>query len=356
MKNELTLQNIRQKLDRVDYEILKLLNARMELAIKTKKFKKKITDLSRENEVLENIRKNSRGLIAPDFCEKLYLEIISESKKLQNREFQLVGFQGEHGAYSEVAIKKWRSEFVPIPCSEFADVFNGVMSEIYDFGVVPVENTLGGVVTPVNELLINTDIFVVGAVELPIHHCLLVLPDTDYREIRVVYSHSQALSQCRGFLKRNKLESVPYYDTAGAAKMLVEKAPKASAVIASKFAAEYYNLKIIKENIEDLDTNNTRFLILSKDENKELGEKCSVIFRTNHKAGTLFKVLEVFAKLNINLTRIESVPDEPGNYAFFLDFLGSLKDDKVLNAIEKVKKITNKFKLMGCYLEKRLDQ
>ncbi len=136
--------------------------------------------------------------------------------------------------------------------------------------------------------------------------------------------------------------------------MLAEERPKASAAIASRLSAELYNLEIIKEDIEDLDRNMTRFFVLSKEENREGGNKCSVIFSTEHKAGTLFSVLEVFARKNINLTRIESIPNEPGNYAFFLDFIGSNKDEKVVKALDEVKEITSNFKLMGCYKERKV--
>ncbi|MDY7038026.1 MAG: bifunctional chorismate mutase/prephenate dehydratase [Thermodesulfobacteriota bacterium] len=318
------------------------------------KFKAQIEDSEREKELLARIGKNSTGLINNEFIEKIYVEILKESKNIQRKDYTLIAFQGEHGAYGEVASREWNSELVPVPCSEFAEVFEGVQSGLYSYGIIPVENTLGGAVGQVNQLLINTDLNVVGAVELPIHLCLLALPGTDYREIRVVYSHPQALAQCRHFLARNKLEPIQYYDTAGAAKMLSESSPKASAAIASRLSAELYNLEIIKEDIEDLYRNITRFLVLSKEESKEEGDKCSVIFSTEHKAGTLFNVLEVFARENLNLTRIESVPDEPGNYAFFVDFLGSNRNDNVLKALEEIQKITRKFRLMGCYKERQM--
>ncbi len=348
------LKEIRENIDLIDFKILKLLNDRMEQALMAKKFKSQIEDREREKDVLDRIRKDSKGLINAEFVEKIYLEIIRESKNLQQREYKLIAFQGEHGAYGEVASREWNSDLIPVPCNEFADVFEGVQSGLYEYGIVPVENTLGGVVGGVNELLINTSLNVVGAVELPVHLCLLTLPGTDHREIRAVYSHPQALAQCRRFLGRNKLEPVQYYDTAGAAKMLADQAPKASAAIASKLAAELYNLETIKENIEDLDINTTRFLVLSKQESTEEGNKCSVTFATEHKAGTLFGVLEVFAKESINLTRIESFPNEPGNYAFFLDFMGSKRDDNVLKALEQVKGMTTSFKLMGCYQERKV--
>ena len=223
----------------------------------------------------------------------------------------------------------------------------------FDFGIVPVENTLGGVVSQVNQLILNTELFVSGAVELSIHHCLLGLSGADHRELRIVYSHYQALEQCHHFLVRNKLEPAPYYDTAGAAKMLAEKAPKATAVIASNLCAELYNLEIIKENIEDFTRNKTRFLVFAKKENTTPGSKCSIIFSTEHKAGTLFRVLEVFARKNLNLTRIESIPNQLGSFVFFLDFEGSRDDDNVVTALEDVKKITTRFRMMGFYDECR---
>ncbi|RLB28020.1 MAG: bifunctional chorismate mutase/prephenate dehydratase [Deltaproteobacteria bacterium] len=350
----MNLKEIRKNIDVLDSKILKLLNDRMEQVLMAKKFKSQIEDREREKEVLDRIRRNSTGLINAEFIEKIYIEIIKESKHLQRKDYKLIAFQGEHGAYGEAASREWNSGLIPMPCGEFAEVFEGVTSGLYDYGIVPVENTLGGVVGQVNELLIHTDLNVVGAVELPIHLCLLTLPGTDHREIRAVYSHPQALAQCRHFLARNKLDPVQYYDTAGAARMLVEERPKGSAAIASKLSAQLYDLEIMKEDIEDLDRNMTRFLVLSKEENREEGNKCSIIFSTEHKAGTLFRVLEVFARENINLTRIESIPDEPGNYAFFLDFMGSNKDESVVRALEEVEEITSNFKLMGCYKERKV--
>jgi len=318
-----------------------------------KNFKSQIEDREREKEILHRIRRNGTGLIHAPFIEKIYAEIIKESKTLQQRNYALIAFQGEHGAYAEVASREWRNDLIPVPCAEFAEVFEGVESGICNYGIVPVENTLGGSVEEVNRLLITTALHVVGAVELPIRLCLLALPGTDYREIRTVYSHPQAIAQSREFLSRNKLEPIPYYNTAGAAKMLSETRPKRSAAIAGKLSAELYNLEIIKEGIEDLERNITRFLVLSREENKEEGEKCSITFSTEHKAGTLFRVLEVFARENINLTRIESIPNEPGNYAFFLDFIGSLKEEKVAKALEKVREITTSFTMMGFYKERK---
>ncbi|MDA3901146.1 MAG: prephenate dehydratase [Spirochaetes bacterium] len=345
------LSDIRKKIDLKDAQILKLLHERMELAVMSKKFKSSIEDSSREEELLERLEAHSGVLINPEFSKKLYKDIIRESKRLQEQEYKLIGFQGEQGAYQELASLVWNKELIPTACATFSEVFSGVESGLYDYGIVPIENTLGGVVSQTNDLMIHSNLFVVGAVELEIHHCLMALPGTDHRDIRLVYSHQQALAQCRNFLSRHNLEGVSFYNTAGAAKMLMQEKPKASAVIASRLAADIYNLEIIKENIEDLDTNRTRFLIISKEENSVKGEKCSVLFSTAHKAGTLFHVLEIFAKESINLTRIESIPNKPGTYVFFLDFEGDKNDPKVQNVLNQMCEITGEFRFMGCYKE-----
>ncbi len=347
----MSLDEIRKNIDMKDSQILKLLHERMELALMSRKFKSTIEDQSREADLFEKITSHSGVLISEEFSCKLYEMIIQESKRLQTGNYALIGYQGERGAYSELAATVWNGEYVPTACQTWAEVFDGVTSGLYDYGVIPIENTLGGVVNQTNDLMIHSDLSIVGAVEMEIHHCLLALPDTDHREIRTVYSHQQALSQCRNFLARNGLEGIPYYNTAGAAKMLLEKRPKGSAVIAGRNTAEIYNLEIIKENIEDLETNRTRFLIIARDESTEPGNKCSILFTTAHKAGTLFKVLEIFARAEINLTRIESIPDKPGTYAFFVDFEGSSEDDTVKEVMEKVHAISGSFRFMGCYRE-----
>ncbi len=347
------LNETRKKIDIIDTELLKLLNKRMELGVRAKKLKKEIFDASREHEVLERAKKNPCTLLRPEFSEKLFREIIDESKKLQEQELKLVGFQGEHGAYSEMAIKSFDKSAIPIPCTEFVEVFEAVKSGQFDLGVVPVENSIEGAVNPVNDLLVETDIYVVAEINLPIHHCLLALPEMDYRDIKVVYSHPQALGQCRGFIARNKLEPRPYYDTAGAAMMLSNERPKAAAVIASRLCAEIYNLEVLKENIEDYGSNSTRFLVLSREKLVSGGNKCSIIFSTAHKAGALFSVLKIFSDAGINLTRIESrrIRNEPKRFAFLLDFQGSEADDKVAKALEDVKNSTERFKFLGCYKE-----
>jgi prephenate dehydratase/chorismate mutase len=348
------LKDIRKRIDFLDSKILRILNDRMELALMAKKLKSNIEDSEREKALLDRIRQNSPGLINSEFIEKVYTEIIKESKNLQMRDFSLIGFKGEHGAYDEIASREWDKNLIPIPCDGYAQVFEAVRSGLHDFGIVAVENTLGGIVGEVNELLINTDLYVVGAVELPISLCLLVLHGADHREIRTIYSSSQVLAQCSNFLSRNNLEPVQYYDSARAAKMLAEEMPQGSAVIASKLAGEIYDLHVIKEDIDNFGNNVTRFLVLSRNENHEEGDKCSIVFSTEHRAGTLFSALEVFARKNINLTRIGSIRSSLGDYTFFLDFIGSNRDENVISALKDVEAVTVNYRFMGCYKERKV--
>ena len=345
------LKEIRKKIDKIDREMLVLLQERMGLALRTKKFKESVSDPGREAEMLARAERMSLDLMERSFTRELLRTIIAESKRLQSEDRPLVAFQGEHGAYGEVAARKLVPGGAYIPCMEFVDVFRGVEEGDFDIGVVPVENSLEGAVTQVNDLLTTTSLKVTGEARVAVNHCLLATDMTDYREIRMVYSHPQALAQCREFLLRNKLEPRPYYDTAGAAKMLARENPKAAAAIASALSADLYSLEIIKEGIEDGPVNTTRFLLLSRKPYEGRGDKTSVIFATPHKAGCLFAVLKLFADAGINLTRIASMPlrSDPGNYSFFLDFEGCEQDEKVAEVLSRMAELTISFKNLGSY-------
>jgi prephenate dehydratase/chorismate mutase/prephenate dehydratase len=346
------LNEIRSAIDQIDSKILKLLNDRMEQALLAKRFKSSIEDLGREKAIMDKLKNSPNTLLENELKESIYKTIFSWSKKLQEKDCKVIGFQGDHGAYSEDAARNWDKELLAISCTTFNDVFERVNSNLFDYGIVPVENTLGGIVGPVNELLINTEVFIVGAVDMPVCHNLLVLPGADHREIKEVYSHTQALSQCRSFLARNKLTPVPFYDTAGAARMLTEMKPRGAACIAGALAAELYSLEILKENIQDFNNNRTRFLILAKEKSECQGTKCSVTFTTQHKPGALFNVLRVFADAGINLTRMESIPTEPGHYSFLIDFEGNDSDPVVKDVLGRVTEVASNFKVLGCYIEK----
>ncbi len=350
------LQDIRKAIDAADYEIVKLLNRRMEYALRLRRLKSGVVDTEREREVIGHARKYSHNVTEPEFTERLYKVIIEESRRIQEKALSIIGFQGEHGAYSEVAAHAYSPELATIPCLSFHEVFKYVESGQLDFGIVPVENSLEGPITEVNDLLIDTDLKIVGEATIPVHHSLLALPEQDYREIRTVYSHPQALGQCRAFIARHKLEARPFYDTAGAAAMLREQKPAATGVIASTLCAELYDLEVLKESIEDHTSNSTRFVILARETSPFEGNKCSVVFSIQHRPGELFAILKILSDAELNMTRIESRPlrGDPGGYAFFMDFEGSDRDPKVTAALNAIMTRTKTFKLIGCYPESKV--
>jgi prephenate dehydratase/chorismate mutase len=345
------LDKIRRQIYHIDHELFALLEERMDLALRSRKYKGKIADPGREAIVIDRARTKQLCLIEPEFAERVIGEIIAEGKRLQSAKSALVAFQGDHGAYGEIAARTLVPEGAYLPCAEFADVFQGVEERDFDLGAVPVENSLEGAVTPVNDLLTRTDLHVVGEYNVPVHHCLLATEGTDLREVRVVYSHPQALAQCRGFLYENRLEARPYYDTAGAARMLTREKPRAAAAIASDLAAELYGLRVLARDIEDESSNSTRFLLLARDALAEGGNKCSIIFAVKHESGRLFAALQLFAEAEINLTRIASMPlrTDPGNYSFFLDFEGSPADAKVAAVLAELESQAVAYKFLGCY-------
>lgn len=345
------LDEIRRRIDKIDRELLVLLQERMGLALRSRKFKTEVADPKREEDVLARAERMNLALVECSFARQLLGTIIEESRRLQSEDRKLVAFQGEHGAYGEVASRLLVPTGAFIPCMEFVDVFRGVEEGYLDLGVVPVENSLEGAVTQVNDLLTTTTLHVIGEANVAVNHCLLAPQESELREIRVVYSHPQALAQCQRFLLQNKLEPRPYYDTAGAAKMLARENPRAAAAIASSLCAELYDLEIIRKGIEDGAANHTRFLLLSRQPYAGKGEKTSIIFSTAHEAGQLFKVLRLFAEADINLTRIASMPmrSDPGNYSFFLDFEGSIQEGKVAAVMHQMEQMAIAFKCLGSY-------
>jgi chorismate mutase/prephenate dehydratase len=262
-------------------------------------------------------------------------------------------FQGEKGAYSENAIYKFFDSSVEsIPCKTFSDVFKSVQMGIANFGVVPIENSTEGSVNQVYDLFLEYDLKVCGEIILGIQHCLIANPETTIESLKVVYSHPQALAQCRNFLEKLGCEMISTYDTAGSVKMIKKQKLSKSAAVASERAAKIYKMKILKKNISDNINNYTRFFILSLKDSPPTGnDKTSIIFSTKHEPGALYKTLREFAERRINLTKIESRPtkQKPWDYNFYLDFEGHRNEKKLLEALKKVEAKTYFIKMLGSY-------
>jgi len=267
--------------------------------------------------------------------------------------FIIVSFQGEHGAYSEQAIRQHFGENpITLPCKDFDELLSSVLDDKADYAMLPVENTLAGTVISAYDALMKYDLFVQAEVTQKIEHCLLCLPQMELEDIQYVISHNQALSQCRETLKKYNIEPIDFYDTAGAAKNLSELGKKNTAAIASELAAKTYGLKILRKNFEDLHFNSTRFFIMGEKMVKASGNcKTSIIFITLNKPGSLYRVLRELSNRNINMTKIESRPSrkDKWHYLFYLGFEGSQETDTIKDALKAIKSETIFFKNLGSY-------
>lgn len=274
-------------------------------------------------------------------------------KNMRNLEDITVAFQGEHGAYSELAVYSFFGAVAqPKPCKDFSDVFKKVDEEETEYGVVPIENSIEGSVNQVYDLFLQYDLKVCGEMVLKIVHCLIANPETQLNSVKVIYSHPQALAQCRNFLEGLGCELISTYDTAGSVKMIKERMMIEAAAIAGERAAEIYRMKILMRDIADNPNNYTRFFVLSKTEPPPSGnDKTSIIFSTKHIPGALHKVLGDFAVRGINLTKIESRPTKqtPWEYNFYLDFEGHRNEKKCAEALEGLRTKSVFVKILGSY-------
>ncbi len=265
-----------------------------------------------------------------------------------------VAFQGEKGAYSEIAAKHFFSKenIELVPYNTFADAIHAVASGKVDSGIVPVENTLGGGIREVFNLLDEEPVFGVGEIKLKISHSLLAIHGAKLSSIKKVYSHPQALLQCRKFIREMKLTRIEYYDTAGAAKYVSETEDPSIAAIASEAAADDYGLIVLKKHLESDGRNFTRFLVISKKYFVPAdADKTSVVFGLRNHSGALHKVLSVFAIRDINLLSIDSIPivRKQWDYEFFVDFKGGIEDERQSNAIDHLREICPHVKVVGSY-------
>ena len=270
-----------------------------------------------------------------------------------------VAFQGERGAYGEMATLQYFPDVKLLPLKSFQDVFDAAETGKVEYIVVPLENSIEGSINEIYDLLLQTKMNVVGEIYQRVRHCLIANRGT--KMIRYVHSHPQALAQCRAYLQNKGLKPMPTYDTAGAAKMIKENKMVDSAAIASKRAAELYDMEILDEGIEDRKNNYTRFFVLSPKKKKsrksdphDIGgynHKTSIIFSVRHVPGTLFGILGEFAIRKINLTKIESRPtkETPWEYNFYVDFEGHLQNKAVHEALLSIKPKTSYIKILGSY-------
>jgi len=240
-----------------------------------------------------------------------------------------IAYQGEPGAFSEAAARRVDAEAQLVPCRSFEEVFDAVDAGPAGYGVVPIENSIGGSIHRNYDLLLSHELSIVGEVELPVIHHLLALPGATLAGLRRVYSHPQGLAQCERFLRSLKgVEVIATYDTAGSAKMVADAGASDAAAIASARAGDVFGLTPLASSIQDFDDNVTRFLVIGRRPvSNSVPDKTTIVFTVPNEPGALFKALSVFALRGVDLTKLESrpIPGRPWEYLFYAD-LGAPRD------------------------------
>lgn len=276
----------------------------------------------------------------------------------------LVAFQGEPGAYSEAAAFEYFGPGITTrPCRTFDEVFAAVSEGTCTHAMAPIENSLAGSVHRNYDLLLRSNLHITGEYQLRVSHCLLALHGVKLADLERVYSHPQALDQCEASMARLGLKRVPEYDTAGSARLLRERGDRHAGALASRRAAQVYDLAILAENMEDDPANYTRFLALEANprppENPAQGDfKTSVVFSLHNQPGVLFKALSVFALRDIDLTKIESrpLPGHPWEYMFYIDFAGHAEAPVGRRALEHLSELTPFLRVLGSYPRHHLEK
>ncbi|WP_456475088.1 prephenate dehydratase [Candidatus Pyrohabitans sp.] len=347
------LEQMRKEIDEIDAKLLELLRRRIRIAEQVGRYKlargMRIEDPEREKQVISRALAKAEGL-SEEFVREIFERIILESKRAQRQ--GKIAILGPRGTFSEEAALKFMSSPHLVLAREIEEIFDLVERGEVEFGVLPVENSLEGSVTLAMELLVKREARVYAEIILDINHNLLALPGVKLAEIRRVISHPQALAQCKGFISSLGVATANYPSTADAAREIKEKQLRDVAAIAPLAAAKLYGLAVLKEKIQDMNHNQTRFFILAKRDHAPTGrDKTSIVLSLKDKPGALYEVLEAFAKAKINLTKIESRPSRRalGDYIFFIDFEGHRTEDRIKAVLEEIERRASFMKILGSY-------
>ncbi len=263
-----------------------------------------------------------------------------------------VAFQGEPGAYSEEGLFRYFGDVETQPCETFDAAFEAVASHACEAALIPIENSLAGSILQNYDLLVRHDLHIVGEYLLRVRHCLIAFPGARIEGIQRVMSYPQALDQCAHYLRDLGVKLEPAYDTAGSVKMLKARKDLSAAAIASRRAAEIYEMEILQEGIEDNPENHTRFLAIQCEPAAPSSDaKTSIVFTLNNQPGALFKALSVFALRDLDLTKIESRPlqGKPWEYLFYIDFLGSPNEPGAQKALKHLEEYALMLRVLGSY-------
>ncbi|PXA71328.1 MULTISPECIES: prephenate dehydratase [Vibrio] len=374
---ELSLEEIRDRLNTIDNQLLKLFSERRQLSIDVAKSKvqtsKPVRDPVREQQLLVKliqIGKQDYQLDAP-YITKLFHTIIEDSVLLQQAYLQnlanpqnrkplaRVAFLGAKGSYSHLATREYFSrkntELIELNCEQFRDITKTVESGHADYGVLPIENTSSGSINEVYDLLQHTTLYIVGEITQPIEHCLVATQDIRLEELKILYSHPQPHQQCSEFLSRLKgvkLETCA--STADAMKKVQQMQRNDVAAIGNATSGKLYGLQSIQTNIANQTENHTRFIVVARkpiEVSTQIPAKTTLIMSTAQEAGSLVATLLVLQRYGINMTKLESRPimGNPWEEMFYVDLQAHLDSDEMQKALGELTKLTKHLKVLGCY-------
>ena len=376
------LSDYRTRLDQIDEELLRLFSERMNIAAEIASWKQEnslpVLDARREKEKLQRIEEMSDPELS-DYSFTLFSMLMELSRSRQNRilhrespetkaietalretpqlfpEKAIVACQGVEGAYSGIACEKLFARPSIFYFSSFDAVFTAVEKGLCRYGVIPVENSTAGTVNAVYDLMVKHDFRIVRSVRIKVDHNLLVRPGTREEDIREIYSHSQAISQCAGFLQRfPNAKIIPCENTAVAAKMVAESGEPGVAALSSRSCAKLYGLEILMSSVQDSDNNYTRFICISK--NLEIypgADHTSLMMVIRDEPGTLHHVLARFYVLGINMHKLESrpIPGRNWEYRFYFDLDTSVYSPKFIQLMGELGDICEEYEYLGSYSE-----
>lgn len=372
------LQQLRQRIDEIDAQIVDLYENRMDICSQVAEYKietgKKVFDRCREQEKLAKVKAMTHNEFNSHGVEELFEQIMSMSRKLQyqmlaehgslgklpfigvdeleTRKARVV-FQGADGAYSQAAMMQYFGDQInSFHVDSFRDAMSAIDEGSADFAVLPIENSTAGIVSEIYDLLVEFENYIVGEQIIKIEHCLLGIPGSSVENIKTVYSHPQSLMQSAKYLENHDWKQISMQNNAFAARKVAEDRDKTQAAIASEHAGKIYGLEVLQKGVNQSGTNSTRFIIVTNQKIfKKDAKKVSICFEVPHESGSLYHMLSHFIYNNLNMTKIESRPIEDRNweYRFFIDFEGNLADSAVKNALRGLRDEARNMKILGNY-------
>lgn len=373
------LKELRDEIDVIDRQIVELFEKRMGISRQVAEYKintgKKVFDRTREVSKIDTVKELTHNEFNRHGIEELFQQIMAMSRKLQyqlleengvigrlpfigvdeiERSKVRVVFQGVEGAYSQAAMKQYfNDDITSFHVEQWRDAMEAIAEGSADFAVLPIENSTAGSVSDMYDLLVEFENYIVGEQIIRCEHKLLGLPGAQLSDIRRVYSHQQALSQCKPYLEEHRdWKKIPLENTAVAAKRVADEQDVSQAAIASSFASDYFGLKVLADKIYVNEANSTRFIIVTNQRIfQKDADKISICFELPHISGSLYNMLSHFIYNNVNMTKIESRPITGRNweYRFFVDFEGNLNDSSVKNALRGIREEAINMKILGNY-------